>query len=133
MNDGVVKVDALGVIELHPLHKCVIAVKMLGRGSIADDMDDLYAVEESIVLECVKEFTHTIVGLYEAENVRPPNACDMHHILQENKARGFPGMLESIDCMYWEWSSCPMVYHGDNRGHNGKPTIILEAVASKSL
>jgi hypothetical protein len=38
-----------------------------------------------------------------------------------------------IACIIWEWSSCPMVYHGEYRGHKGKSTIILEAVASKSL
>jgi hypothetical protein len=50
---------ALGVKGFHPLHKCVVSVKMLGRGSIANDMDDAYAMGEGTVLECVKEFTHT--------------------------------------------------------------------------
>jgi hypothetical protein len=38
------KLDALGVMGFHALHKCVMAVKMLGRGSIVDDMDDMYAM-----------------------------------------------------------------------------------------
>jgi hypothetical protein len=33
------KPDALRVIEFRMLHKCVVVVKMLGHGSIADDMD----------------------------------------------------------------------------------------------
>jgi hypothetical protein len=57
---------------------------------------------ESIVLECVKEFTHTIVDLYEAEYLRPSNESEVHHILQKNEATRFSEMLKSIDCMHWE-------------------------------
>jgi hypothetical protein len=84
-------------------------------------------------LECVKEFAHTIIDVYEAEYLRPPNQSEVHQILQENEARGFSGMLVSIDCMHWEWASCPVAYHGAYRGHKGKPTVILEAIATKSL
>jgi hypothetical protein len=30
------KPDALGIMRFHPPHKCVLTVKMLGRGSIVD-------------------------------------------------------------------------------------------------
>jgi hypothetical protein len=43
------------------------------------------------------------------------------------------GMLESIDFMHWKWSAGLVAYHGVNRGHKGKPTVILEVIASKSL
>jgi hypothetical protein len=94
------KPDALGVMGFHPFHKCVIATKMLGHASIADDMDDEYAMGESTILDCVNEFTSTIVDLYEANYLQPPNAKEVQCILAENEARGFPGMLRSIDCMH---------------------------------
>jgi hypothetical protein len=55
------KPDALSVMGFHPFHKCVVTMKMLDRGSIVDDMDDEYAMGESTILDCVKEFTSTIV------------------------------------------------------------------------
>jgi hypothetical protein len=109
------KPDGLGVMGFHPRHKCVVAIKILGRGSIADDMDDSYAMGESTTLECVKEFTHTIVDVYEAEYLRPPNQSEVYQILQENEARGFLRMLGSINCMHWEWASRPVAYHGAYR------------------
>jgi hypothetical protein len=57
----------------------------------------------------------------------------VQHIVAENEATEFLGMLGSIDGMHWEWSACSVAYHGAYRGHKGKPALILEAVASKSL
>ncbi|KAF8394201.1 hypothetical protein HHK36_020408 [Tetracentron sinense] len=42
-------------------------------------------------------------------------------------------MLGSLDCMHWEWKNCPTAWHDTHRGHHHKPTLILEAVASKNL
>jgi hypothetical protein len=58
------KPDALGVTRFHQLHKCVVDMKMLGHGSNADDMDDVYAMGESVILDCVKEFTSALVVSY---------------------------------------------------------------------
>jgi hypothetical protein len=92
-------------------------MKMLGHGSNADDMDDADAMWESTILDCVKEFTSTIVDLYGGEYLLPPNATEVQHILAENEARGFPWMLKSIDYMHWEWAACLVVCHGAYRGH----------------
>ena len=42
-------------------------------------------------------------------------------------------MIESIDCVHWQWANCPSGWHGIYKGHKGKPTMILEAVASEDL
>lgn len=39
-------------------------------------------------------------------------------------------MIESIDCMYWQWKNCPSDWAGEYSGKKRVPTIILEAVAS---
>ncbi|XP_050379941.1 uncharacterized protein LOC126797343 [Argentina anserina] len=39
-------------------------------------------------------------------------------------------MIGSIDCMHWEWKNCPIAWAGAFSGQKGRPTIILEAVAS---
>jgi len=106
---------------------------MLAYGSPADSFDDTYRMPESTVLETVKQFARTIISVYESEFLRPPTASELETILQVNEARGFPGMIGSIDCMHWEWSNCPTAWHGQYKGHKGKPTIILEAVATQDL
>nr|GEX10870.1 putative nuclease HARBI1 [Tanacetum cinerariifolium] len=47
---------------------------------------------------------------------------------------GFPKMLESIDCMQWEWKNCLVSWQRQyGRGDKKYPTIMLEAVASQDL
>ncbi|CAL9242211.1 unnamed protein product, partial [Arabidopsis halleri] len=41
--------------------------------------------------------------------------------------------MGSIDCMHWEWKNCPTSWKGQYTRGSGKPTIVLEAVASQDL
>ncbi len=71
--------------------------------------------------------------MYQDVYLREPNDQDLRRILLENSRRGFPGMLGSLDCMHWEWKNCPVAFSGQYKGSKAKPTIILEAVATKDL
>ncbi|KAL6560495.1 hypothetical protein OROGR_004054 [Orobanche gracilis] len=62
-----------------------------------------------------------------------PNEDDVARLLVEAERRGTPGMLGSIDCMHWEWKNCPTQWSGMYTGKCGKPTIILEAIASSDI
>jgi hypothetical protein len=42
-------------------------------------------------------------------------------------------MMGSLDCMHWMWKNFPVAEHGQYSGKEGKPTIILEAVATHDL
>ena len=43
-------------------------------------------------------------------------------------------MLGSLDCMHWQWRSCPKAWRGQyTRGDIKHPSVMLEAVASHDL
>ena len=81
--------------------KVTAALRMLAYGIPADLVDDHLAMGESQAIMCVKRFAVGIVQVFGEEYLRSPNAEDVARLLAMNKARGFSGMLGSIDCMHW--------------------------------
>jgi hypothetical protein len=80
--------------------KCIVGLRMLAYGGPADFLDEGLRMGESTVLKTVKEFITTVIKVFGDEFLRPPSESDLHNILSVNEARGFPDMIESIDCMH---------------------------------
>ncbi|XP_044355668.1 uncharacterized protein [Triticum aestivum] len=128
------RVDALGRPGLSPLQKCTAAMHMLAYGVPADKTDDHIRLGASTALESLEKFAKGVIAKFGGEYLRRPTVEDIQRLLEIGEARGFPGMLGSIDCMHWEWKNCPVGWKGQfTRGDYGVPTIILEAVASHDL
>ncbi|KAL9673095.1 hypothetical protein QQ045_029348 [Rhodiola kirilowii] len=122
--------DAAGVLGLLPEQKMTAAIQMLAYGSCADQCAEISRMAESTTLECFKKWCRQVVEHYGSRYLRSPNEADLARLLRRAERRGFPGMIGSIDCMHWEWKNCPTAWQGSYSGRKGRPTIILEAVAS---
>ncbi|XP_063939717.1 uncharacterized protein LOC135148430 [Daucus carota subsp. sativus] len=128
------RVDALGRKGLSHLQKCTAAMQMLACGVSADAVDDYVRIGESTAIECLKKLVTDVILVFENEYLRKPNSNDVRRLLEMGEARGFPGMMGSIDCMHWQWKNCPKAWKGMfMSGHKGVPTLLLEAVASSDL
>ncbi|XP_037450902.1 uncharacterized protein LOC119321224 [Triticum dicoccoides] len=128
------RVGALGRPGLSPLQKCTVAMHMLAYGVPVDKTDDHIRLGASTALESLEKFAKGVIAKFGGEYLRRPTVEDIQRLLELGEARGFPGMLGSIDCMHWEWKNCPVGWKGQfTRGDYGVPTIILEAVASHDL
>ncbi|KAL9671688.1 hypothetical protein QQ045_009258 [Rhodiola kirilowii] len=106
------------------------AIRMLAYGSCADQCAEITRMRVTTTLECMKEWCGQFVHNFGDHYLRSPNAADLSRLLRRAEQRGFPGMIGSIDCMHWEWKNCPTAWQGSHSGRKGRPTIILEAVAS---
>ncbi|XP_056866663.1 uncharacterized protein LOC130512572 [Raphanus sativus] len=125
--------NAHGRYGLSALQKCTAAIRMLAYGQSGDTYDEYLRLGESTALLCLEKFNEAIIQLFGDEYLRKPTPADLQRLLDIGEVRGFPGMIGSIDCMHWEWKNCPRSWRGQyTRGH-GKPTIVLEAVASQDL
>ncbi|KAL0771876.1 putative nuclease HARBI1 [Brassica napus] len=125
--------DATGRDGLSPLQKCTAAIRLLAYGSAADSVDEYLRLGESTALSCLDNFTEGIIRLFGDEYLRRPTSEDLQRLLDIGEKRGFPGMVGSIDCMHWEWKNCPTEWKGQYTRGSGKPTIVLEEVASQDL
>ncbi|KAL6553425.1 hypothetical protein OROGR_007267 [Orobanche gracilis] len=126
--------DATGRSSLSPLQKCTAAIRMLSYGAPADFMDEYIRIGETTSNLCLEKFVKGITEIFGPHYMRRPNNEDTMRLQQMGESRGFPGMLGSIDCMHWEWKNCPVAWKSQYcRGDHGKPTVMLEAVASQDL
>ena len=63
--------------------------------------------------------------------VTPEEAVEI--VAVHEKEHGLPGYLGSLDCCRWMWEMCPDSHRVAHLGKEGKPSLILEAVASRDL
>jgi hypothetical protein len=59
------KRNAANKLGFSPIHKCLIALRMLAYGGVADALDDTYKMAETTVLKTLMQFVHTVIDVYE--------------------------------------------------------------------
>jgi hypothetical protein len=101
------KPDATGKLDFSSYKKCSAAIRMLAYGVAGDLVDEYMRISESTCIELMYNFCRTVISVFDEEYLREPNMEDTQRLLSINEKRGFPGMLESIDCMHWEWKNRP--------------------------
>lgn len=115
--------DACGQPGLPPLQKCTAAIRVLvGRRGLADACDEYCRLGESTAMLCLKKFVRAVREVFEGRYLRQPTAADVRCQMENNAARGFPGMFASLDCMYYDWK---------NWKKDRNNAIILEAIVDK--
>ncbi|CAL9004598.1 unnamed protein product [Prunus brigantina] len=113
------KYDTVGVLGLLPKQKLTTALRMLAYGASAEQVDVIAWMGKSTILECLVRFCGAVENLYKREYLRKPTARDLRRLMQKAEARGFPGMIGSIDCMHWQWKNCLTTGQGDYENRKG--------------
>ncbi|CAL9029176.1 unnamed protein product [Prunus brigantina] len=101
------KCDVAGVLGLLLEQKLTAVIRMLEYGASADQVDEIARMGKSTTLEALVRFCDTVETLYTRDYLCKPTPRDLQRLLQKAEARGFPGMIGSIDCMHWQWKNCP--------------------------
>ena len=110
------KTDALGKLGFSSYQKCTAAICMLAYGIPGDLVDEYVRMSETTCLMSMYKFCQAVIEVFGPEYLRQPTVADIERLLATNAARGFPGMLGSIDCMHWEWNNCPFAGRASIRG-----------------
>ncbi len=85
--------------------KGTAAIRQLAYGVTLDVFNGYSRISDTTAM---KKFCRAIVEIFSKEYQRKPNADDIKQLLKEDKERGLPGMLGSLDCMHWVWKNCPV-------------------------
>ncbi|CAL8155163.1 unnamed protein product [Prunus armeniaca] len=101
------KKDRLGRQGLSLEQKLTIVFHMLAWGCSTDAIDEYFRLGESKSLESLRKFCCAVKAMYGQWYLKSPNPADLYKLLHKASSRSFPGMLESLDCMHWEWKNCP--------------------------
>ncbi len=115
--------------------KILIALKYLAYGCSVNCFRDYFQIGETTAMTCVKKFTKEVCNsefwsIY-FRTLTPADARRveaMHH-----EVYAIRGMVGSLDCSHFVWENCPVAYHGHYQGKEGRPTLVVEAMADHSL
>jgi hypothetical protein len=94
------KLDCTGMAEFSALQKCTVAMRMLAYGAHGDSTDDYLRMADSTAFEYFYRFCMAVIAVFGDTYLRSSTVQDTAQILAFNEARGFLGMLGSIDCMH---------------------------------
>lgn len=109
--------------------KTMIGLRILARGSTADDMADGSGVREAtcrqIFLQFIKGMSsHEVFG----QIVKPPTGERLQSVMDTYSRLGFPGAVGSIDCTHIYWGKCPVSLANLCRGYEKVPSVSFEVV-----
>lgn len=85
---------------LSPLQKIIVVLRILAYEVIVNFMDEYIRIRKSTAMESLKKFVTTIINIFFNEYLMSPYDNDITRLLSVGEQRGFPGMLENIDCMH---------------------------------
>lgn len=81
---------------------------------------------------CLKWFCDIVTQRFESQHPRNSTKDDIARILSNYGRRGFPGMLHSIEGSKIKFRNCLAAYHGQYKGKEKAPAVMLERLPINS-
>ena len=125
--------DAMGEPGASALHKLTAVVRILAYGVAFDAVHEYTGVREGVARKVFYGFCDWIDARYGGIFLGVWTPQTIAKELAINAARGFTGMLGSIDCTHWHWRNCPMPWQGRFQDRNGHRSVIVEAIAGNDI
>jgi hypothetical protein len=116
--------------------KILVALKYLAYGSAINAFRDYFQMGESTCRLCI---SHFVRGILSCDDIRSKYLRKMSPVDAKRVERlhyevhGIPGMAFSLDCSHFFWGKCPTSYHGQYKGKESGPTIVVEAGCDYNL
>lgn len=120
---------------IYPQVRLIAALQFLAYGSTYNrDSWALEMSENAIRVGCENFCASLLSTPLKDKYLRPMSRSDARRVadLHERKF-GTPGCMGALDCMHWIWDMCPVAWHGQFKGKEKHPSIVLEAMGNYNL
>lgn len=108
--------------------KAMIGLRILGRGSVLDDIEEFCRVRKSTVHAIFHQFINGVARTMFAAYVTPPSGDRLKRVLNTYARLGFPGAVGSVDCTHVYWDKCPVAMVNLCKGKEKTPSLSFEMV-----
>jgi len=127
--------DITGLRRVSVDAKILISLKYLAYGCSVNAFWDYFQIGESTALLSVKLFTSCIANsIFQKKFFSFFTPLDAKKVEASHYAKhGIHGLLGSLECSYFVWGDYPVARHGQYQKKEGRPTIVVEALADYNL
>ena len=101
----------------------MVALRILGRDSVADDIEELSGVGESTTNSIFKTFVKEFSTAFMDDHVHFPTGEDLLQCMELYRVLGVPGALGSVDCTHVRLRRCPVGVRWLCSGKEKFPTL----------
>jgi hypothetical protein len=108
--------------------KIMIALRLLGRGNVVDDLAELSNASGTSVRLIFKTFVTNFAKHFRTSFIRMPTGDELNKVLDIYRRLGFPGCIGSMDCTHVRWLCCPAELTNLCTGKEGFPTLSFQIV-----
>lgn len=103
--------------------KVLLALRILGRGACADDIQELIEIGESTVLNIFHQFCERFCKNFYELYVKFPVGDKLKETMAVYERLGIPGAMGSIDATHVKWDKCPDTWRPFCKGKEGFPSL----------
>jgi hypothetical protein len=89
-----------GLACFSSIQKCTASIRVLAYGPPVGSHDNYLHMGEFTTIECMYRLCRVVVEFFLMNYLKGSNEAETVRIMAQNAVKGFPRMVESINCMH---------------------------------
>jgi hypothetical protein len=117
-----------GCVRVPTEFKILIALRILGRGNVCDDINESSGVPENTCNYIFHRFCTQFAKHFFKDYVKPPTGEQKQKVMEVYAELGLHGAFGSMDATHLHWNKCPAMLRNLCKGKESYPTLGFNVV-----